>query len=232
MIKVIKNIIKKLVFNKTMANVMIKPLLKLHSLSYTLVGILSNIKHEGDHPKHKIMQYQNWFTKNVKEDWTVLDVGCKTGIMPNTMSYKVNYVYGIEIVCKHIEEAKKINQRDNIEFICADATSYDYSSSKSIDCITLSNVLEHIDERVEFLVDLSKNIKWKDKKRFLIRVPMIDREWIVLYKKDLGLEYRLDDTHFIEYTFEEFENELKEANITIKSSFIKFGEIYAVCEGK
>lgn len=82
-------------------------------------------------------------------------------------------IYGIEIEEKHIVEAKKKRQKKNIEFICADATTYDYSSLKAIDC-----VLEHIEYRVEFLQKLIQQIKWNDKKRLLIRVPMLDREWI------------------------------------------------------
>ncbi|GAI45387.1 unnamed protein product, partial [marine sediment metagenome] len=67
-------------------------------------------------------------------------------------------------------------------------------------------------------------------KRFLFRTPIIDREWIVLYKKELGLEYRLDPTHYVEYTLEQFKEELGRANIATKKVDIRFGEIYAVCE--
>ena len=61
---------------------------------------------------------------------------------------------------------------------------------------------------------------------------MIDREWIAVYKKDLGLEYRLDATHFTEYTYEQLKDELNQAGIEILSNHVKFGEIYAVCEAK
>ena len=75
-------------------------------------------------------------------------------------------------------------------------------------------------------------MKWADEnhKRFLFRVPLIDREWLVAYKKEMGVEYRLDPTHFIEYTLEQFKDELKQANITIKQVDIRFGEIYAAGE--
>jgi len=38
---------------------------------------------------------------------------------------------------------------------------------------------------------------------------MINRDWITLYKKELGVEWRLDKTHYIEYTLESFEKELE-----------------------
>lgn len=224
------NIIKKIFKNKLIAKLLIKPVLKLHTLSYKLSSVFSSILNDNIHPKHGLMQYKEWFTDNIEENFIVLDVGCNTGMMPKIMSTKAKFVYGIEIEQKHIKEANKKIQKNNIEFICADATTYDYSKSKPIDVVTLSNVLEHIQSRVEFLKKLIKQVKWNNKKRFLIRVPMIDREWIVLYKKELGVEYRLDNTHFTEYTFKQFKNELTQAGIKIKQYDIKFGEIYAVCE--
>jgi hypothetical protein len=88
-------------------------------------------------------------------------------------------------------------------------------------------------DRVNFLKNLVIKINWKgNDKKFLIRVPMIDRDWITVYKKDLGLDYKLDRTHFIEYTFQDFQDELLESDIEIKSYFIKFGEIYSICKAK
>jgi len=184
------------------------------------------------HPKHEIIQYKQWFVNHINSNEVVLDVGCNNGSMPEVMSEKAGFVYGIEIEKKHIENAKSVRQRSNIEYICADATTYDYSKCKPIDVVTLSNVLEHIEHRVDFLKKLIDKIVWRseDNKRLLIRVPMIDREWIVLYKKEVGVEYRLDNTHFIEYTFEKFRDELKEGGVDILSYHIKFGEIYAVCK--
>ena len=228
----IKHFIKKIIFNKRVAKILLKPMLQLHTFSYNLAGKYAVIVNDGIHPKHRIMRYKEWFLDNIQENWVVLDIGCNTGMMPEMMSKKAKFVYGIEIEEKLVLDAIQKRQKSNIEFICADATMYDYAKLKPIDCLTLSNVLEHIEHRVEFLKKLKNRVKWNDKKRFLIRVPMIDRDWITIYKKELGLEYRLDGTHFTEYTYEQFEDELNEAGIEIKSYHIRFGEIYAVCEGR
>ena len=66
---------------------------------------------------------------------------------------------------------------------------------------------------------------------FLIRVPMIDRDWMPKFLDELDLDYRLDKTHFIEYTLESFLGELERSNIEIISYHIQWGEIYAVCKG-
>jgi hypothetical protein len=49
-----------------------------------------------------------------------------------------------------------------------------------------------------------------------------------LYKKELGIEYKLDKTHFIEYTLESFKNELEKAGLRVYSYTIQFGEIWAI----
>ena len=166
---------------------------------------------------------------NVSEGWTILDVGCNTGLLAFLLCKKAAFVYGIEVNKEHVDIAKSHYNADNIEYICADATNYDYSSCRPIDCVTLSNVLEH---RVDFLKRIIRQVNWarEEQKRFLFRAPQIDREWLVPFKKEMGVEYRLDRGHHIEYMLETFTDELSKAGISITKYFIRFGEIYAVCE--
>ena len=58
---------------------------------------------------------------------------------------------------------------------------------------------------------------------------MITRDWLPEFKKRLGVEWRLDKTHFIEYTIEDFKTEMEKANLKIINYQIKYGEIYAIC---
>jgi 2-polyprenyl-3-methyl-5-hydroxy-6-metoxy-1,4-benzoquinol methylase len=224
-----KQLLKFFIYNKYLGKYFLKLILNIHTKTYNTAGSLSSYLNNGIHPKHEIMQYKEWFLDNINEGDVILDVGSNTGMMPALISKKASYVYGIEIDCSLVREAISKRANDKVEFICADATSYDYSKCKKIDCVTLSNVLEHIENRVVFLEKLATQIKWNKKKRFLIRVPMIDREWITVFKNNIGVEYRLDNTHYTEYTYKQFELELKKANFTIESYHIKFGEIYAIC---
>ena len=57
---------------------------------------------------------------------------------------------------------------------------------------------------------------------------MINRDWITLYKKELGVEQRLDKTRYIEYTLESFKEELEKAGLNLEKYSIQFGEIWAV----
>jgi len=224
----VKTIVKKVLFNNFAASLCMKPCLKIHSFLYSIISRYAILLENGIHPKHRIMQYKEWFLNHIEPGWVVLDIGCEKGRMAEMLIQKANKVYGIDINSDAIEFAKMNVNNKNIKFICGDATQFDYSDIEAIDCIILSNVLEHIENRVEFLQKLIKRVKWREFPRFLIRVPMINRDWLTLYKKELGLDYRLDKTHYIEYTFEEFQDELKKAGLSIGKYEIKFGEIYCV----
>ena len=232
MLRSLKRLMRKFLFSRTIAKLLIIPVLKLHNLAYMLSGMYSNILNYGVHPKFHIVKYKNWFLNNIENQWNVLDIGSNTGLLAYALSEKANKVYGIEIIEKLVSNAKKMNPKDNIEYIHADATKYDYKHCEPINCVVLSNVLEHIEHRIEFLIQIKESVKWKEEenKLFLIRVPSIDRDWITLYKKEMGIEWRLDSTHFIEYTMETFTREISESGLKILNIEVKFGEIYSVCK--
>ena len=195
--------------------------LKLHNFSYKLASRLA-IKVEGGlHPKHRLMNYHQFFVDNVNSEDKVLDIGCGNGALTFEIAKKAKKVVGIDLDEKNIKIARKKYWAPNIEYLVGDATK-DCPDQK-FDVIILSNVLEHIENRVEFLQKI-KNLAPK----FLIRVPMINRDWITLYKKELGVEWRLDKTHYIEYTLENFKKELKKAGLDLEKYSIQFGEIWAV----
>lgn len=222
----------KAALKKNLASRLVKPTLKLHSLAYEWSGKLAVISGGGTHPKHDIIRYHEWFLANIEPNWVVVDVGCHWGMMAAVMAEKASFVYGVELESSHVEAARKRFRAGNLEFICADATKHDFSSCRPVDCITLSNVLEHVEERVNFIRRLIENVNWRDpaRKRFLVRVPMIDREWIAVYKKKMGLDYRLDRTHFIEYTARELEQELADGGLKVVSRSVTYGESFVVCE--
>lgn len=205
---------------KNCYKILLKLALKLHSFSYKLISHLA-IKYEGLHPKHRLIGYHDFFTKNIGGGDKVLDIGCGNGALARDIASVAKSVLAVDIDAKLIEKARRKNPAPNLEYRACDATK-DLSNEK-FDVIVMSNVLEHIEHRVEFL----KSIKPLAKK-FLFRVPMMDREWVALYKKELGLDYRLDTTHFTEYTFAQFKNEFEAAGFRIESHTVQFGEIWAV----
>jgi len=228
----IKKVAKLIFFNRPIARIAISPLLRFHNFSYRWTGVFSAILNNGVHPKHRILQYKEWFLDNIEPGWVVLDIGSNTGMLPFLLAEKANFVYGIDINQDYVDTAVAQRSKENIKYICADITKMEQDLDKPINCITLSNVLEHIEDRAHFLKALISSTKWASpsEKHFLIRVPLFDREWIVQYKKELGVEYRLDRSHFIEYTYDGFIEEMTSAGIKVVDLKIHYGEIYAVCQ--
>jgi 2-polyprenyl-3-methyl-5-hydroxy-6-metoxy-1,4-benzoquinol methylase len=194
-------------------------LVKLHNASYHWISFFA--AHEGPHPKHEIQQYHQFFLDNISPTDQVLDIGSGTGSVAFDIATKARKVTGIDILEANVRGAKKQYSRSNLEFIYGDATTFTFT--ETFDAITLSNVLEHIENRERFLKDIKKLAP-----KLLIRVPLITRDWISVWKKNEGFSYRLDDTHFIEYTEEGFAEEMRSAGLKIESSYVKFGEFYAV----
>jgi SAM-dependent methyltransferase len=108
-----------------------------------------------------------------------------------------------------------------LRFVAGDITK-DRAESP-FDVVVLSNVLEHLTERPELL---RRWRDWYDADRFLIRVPAFDREWRVPWKKELGVEWRLDPTHHTEYTREQLDDELARAGLRPHEFLSRWGEYW------
>lgn len=220
----IKLLIKTVLKKPFLAKRLVMLLLRLHNFSYKGIGFLSQyIEPDSIHPKHRIMQYHEWFTQRINSNWFVLDAGCGNGTLTFDISQVAMGVMGIDIEEDNIKIARERCSRDNVEFICGDITTcvIDFEA----DCIVLSNVLEHIEDRRGFL-DKLKEVS----RNFLIRVPMFNKDWITPYKKEMGIEWRLDNTHYTEYTQESFHEEMQSVGMVIKEQEIMWGELYAVVE--
>lgn len=173
------------------------------------------------HPKHRLMNYHQFFVDRVRPTDTVLDVGCGGGHVAFDVAQTAKEVVGIDISSHYLAASRQYVRQRNLSFVRGDACTYDFG--RSFDVAILSNVLEHVADRIGLLIKIAPLAH-----TFLIRVPMLDRDWLPLLKKELGIEYRLDPTHTIEYTEREFRNELAAARLVIEQLIIRFGEIYCV----
>jgi len=200
---------------------LLKFFLELHTYIYRLINKLAVFCNNGIHPKHRIINYHKFFLDNICEGDIVLDIGCGNGALTYELAKKAKNVLAIDKDYKNIKKAKAKYNAENIEYIAADVTKYEFK--QKFDAVILSNVLEHIKERRIFLLKIKKLSS-----KFLIRVPLLERDWLTLYKKEKGVDYRLDKTHYIEYTLEEFQDEISHCGLSIDSFYIKFGELYCI----
>ena len=81
-------------------------------------------------------------------------------------------------------------------------------------------------KRVYFL---KKIVQSFSPKTILIRVPLYERNWEIPMRKELGINYFSDSTHFIEHSKDTFKKEISNAELKIDSIEILWGEIWAKC---
>lgn len=193
----------------------------LDNLAYKMLSRLVQIENHGDHPKHRILNYQAFFMDLIQPGERVIDIGCGDGGTAYAVASRAATVTAIDYNAQNIATAQKKYRHPKITYIVADATTYPFA--ERFDKIILSNVLEHITEREAFLKKLHSLAAV-----MLLRVPMVDRDWLTIYKKEKGLEYRLNRDHKIEYTLPVLTAELQKADWYIKDHAIRFGECWAV----
>jgi len=179
----------------------------------------------GEHPKHRLMAYHDFFVENIEPGSRVIDVGCGYGAVARSIANRVTdvEVLGIDLDAGRMSQAKAADNPPNLTFVAGDVLT-DLPTGEW-DAVVMSNVLEHIDGRVAFLKDLAKTVK---PARVLIRVPLFERDWHVPMRRELGVDYFSDKTHFIEHTLAEFADELAEAGYEVVDQQIKWGEIWSV----
>lgn len=203
----------------------IRFLFELDERLYALEGETSVRYGGGLHTKHRHINYHDFFVKNLEPGERVLDLGCGNGFLSFDMASRVEgvSVTGIELNEANYKYAREHYKHPKLTFVHGDALKD--LPGESFDVVTLSNVLEHIELRVEFLRKVMERI---GPKRFIIRVPVFERDWRVPLKKELGMDYRLDGTHFIEYTQEEFFDEIGSAGLKSTHTEFRWGELWCV----
>jgi len=168
------------------------------------------------------MKYHDFFLKRIVPGEKILDIGCGNGALAYSVANYGGIVTGIDISEKNIILAQKLHSHPNIQYLCGNALTY--TNMIKYDAIILSNVLEHIQNRTDFL---KRILSLYPNARFLIRVPRKDRHWSVYFKEELGLNWMLDDTHYTEYTYNTFEKELNDSGLSIIYCEFQWDEIWA-----
>ncbi len=181
---------------------------------------------EGEHPKHRLMRYHNFFVDNIEPGSRVLDIGCGYGAVARSIASRVEgaHVTGIDSDETRLAQARGADNPENLTFILGDALQT--VPGETWDVMVLSNVWEHIDDRVEFMGQLLKRVQ---PRKILIRVPVFERHWHLPMRQELGIDYFSDSTHYIEHTVREFDDEAARSGLSIVSKTLAWGEIWAVC---
>jgi 2-polyprenyl-3-methyl-5-hydroxy-6-metoxy-1,4-benzoquinol methylase len=167
--------------------------------------------------------YHDFFVERVRPGERVLDIGCGYGAVAYSIAWRAGaVVVGVDQDARNIDQARRLFQHANLAFEQGDALAG--LPEGAFNAVVLSNVLEHIEDRTPFLRQVQARVQ---PRRWLIRVPMIDRDWRVPLRRELGLPFFSDGTHFTEYTRESFLAEIGAAELDVTELRINWGEIWA-----
>jgi SAM-dependent methyltransferase len=180
---------------------------------------------KGEHPKHRLMRYHDFFIENITDGQRVIDIGCGYGAVARSIARARPHsqVTGVDYDPKRLAEARGKDNPANLNFVEADATQT--VPPGPWDVVVLSNVLEHIVDRRAFLSALIDKTKAR---RFLIRVPLFERDWRLSMRREVGANYYSDPDHEIEPTQEEFRRETAAAGLVVEQLTTPWGEIWSV----
>jgi len=202
----------------------IRRLLGLADRLLARVDVLAVDLDGGVHAKHRLMRYHDFFVDRVRPGERVLDVGCGKGELAYDLATRGGaYVTGIDVSRAALAFARERFRSERLELVEADALDWD--PPRPFDTVVLSNVLEHVRDRIGLLRRLAERTAAE---RFLIRVPVLERDWLVALRRDVGLAYYGDPTHETEYSPEQLEAELRDAGLELVELEQRWGELWTV----
>lgn len=198
-------------------------LLRVDSLASALIDQVAIRYDHGVHAKHRLTKYHDFFVERVHPDERVMDIGCGYGAVAHSVASRAGaVVVGVDLEPGTIAKARALFDHPSLSF--TEGTAPRDLPPGRFDVVIASNVLEHVDDRLAFLAEVQQRSM---PSRWLIRVPMSDRDWRVPLRKELGLVSFSDPTHFTEYTRDSFEREMDAAGFVIAHLQINWGEIWA-----
>ena len=220
----LRGLVRRVVVTVVPPATLLRWLCRLDNALYRAIS-LAAIRYDGGlHPKHRLTGYHDFFVAHVEPGERVLDVGCGVGALAaDLVRVKDVLVTGVDLDGSAVAEARRRHRDPRLTFLEADARSV---PAGRFDVVILSNVLEHLDARVDFLRAV---VAQAEPRRLLVRVPLFERDWRVPLKQELGVDFRLDPTHRLEYSLERLETEVAEAGLAVQERQVRWGEIWAVC---
>lgn len=169
---------------------------------------------------HPVRRHSRAFLlKFIRENDSVLDLGCNTGDVSRAVAQKAKRVVGIDYNADAIERANKFNNPPNLHFVSSEALDYLQKNTEPFDVLLLSHILEHLDDPKSFIQ------RFKDYFNHLyIEVPDFDRSYLNQYRQDQQLPLIYTDLdHVSEFDRDELNALLKSCNIEIVEAEYRFG---------
>ena len=164
------------------------------------------------HPKHLIQApWHDWYVEYLEWADRVLDLGCGQGAHTFVAAKHVWFINGLDYDRAALVIARREVHRcsiRNVEFGCADIQWPLWFPAESFDAVLCLDVIEHLVPRQQLLREIHRVLTPQG--RLLISAPNRQTMWRRRLR-DAGLFCFSDPDHKVEYSREEFCNELAEA---------------------
>ena len=199
-----------------------RQLLEVYQDAYVGADLGAIAYDDGIHAKHRLTRYHDFFVERIRPGERVLDVGCGKGELAYDVAERAGAtVIAIDASPWMLEFARQHKAHPRVTYVQADAV--DYVPEEPVDVAILSNVLEHIGPRGELLRALREQA---GARRLLVRVPVLDRDWTVPLRRELGLPYFSDPEHKVEYDPQLLREELTDGGWEMGEPSLVWGEIW------
>lgn len=204
---------------------LLRQLLRLDGWLYGAISRVAVWYGGGAHPKHRLTGYHEFFIQNIRAGERVLDIGCGNGLVDYHIVRATGArVKGLDRDRSAVTYARRYYRDERLTF--AEGDALDAAVEGEFDVVILSNVLEHLEGRIDFLRSIRGRVR---PSRLLIRVPLFERDWRVPMKAELHVDYLLDPTHFVEHTQEGWFEEFTRAGVEVREFEVRWGELWVVC---
>lgn len=181
---------------------------------------------EGEHPRHRLTGYHDYFIARIPRGARVLELGCGRGTIARSIANRVpgSRVTGIDVDEELIGAARAGDNPRNVSFLYGESL-FDLPYGRW-DVVVLSNLLERLEDRVGFLRRVLRQL---DPPLILVRVPLRERGWEVALRRELDLPYFADPAHVVEHSRADFLAEMRMAGLAVVEIETVWGEIRAAC---
>ena len=170
------------------------------------------------HPKHLVsLPWTAWYLAHLHPSDRVLDVGCANGTHTLRVAGRCRSVVGVDYDQTQLGVAHAqlgVAGASNVAFVLADVTTGWPFREKQFDAVLCLDVIEHLVPRGEVLRTIRRGLK--DDGRLLISAPNRETAWRRRLR-EAGLFAFSDPDHKVEYTREEFTEELERGGFRVES---------------
>ncbi len=161
----------------------------------------------GEESKNNTRNRINWIMNNIKDSKEILDIGCSQGIISLLMAREGKNVKAIDIQEEAINFANDLLKKEfydvknNINFECINFN--EYHEKNIYDTVVATEVIEHVEEPVEFINHINKFLVNEGK--VVITVPFgicdhPDHKNTFYLSKIIGLVekcFEIQDVHYM-----------------------------------